>query len=192
MGITEYFLGLMAIVSGLALTDMVSSLHGLLRRFRLVRWDFLPLTLAGVVLFTVLYGWFVAFMSDWQSMPFWMFVIAVAQMVSLFLAAKAVLPDDDGSRDAVDLLAHYRSFNRYVWLSLAALNAFYIINSAAYAGFRGRLDWTLGDSVEQMIYVALCVALAGVQKMWLHRIVTPALLIVLMAMNGGRVLTGTV
>ncbi|RYG15851.1 MAG: hypothetical protein EON96_09855 [Caulobacteraceae bacterium] len=192
MGITEYFLGLTAIVSGLALTDMVSSLHGLLRRFRLVRWDFLPLTVAGVVLFGILYGWFVGFMSDWQAMPFWMFANAVAAMIALFLAAKAVLPDDDGSRDEVDLLAHYRSSNRYVWLSLAALNALYMINSAAYASFRGRLDWTLGDSVEQMIFVALCLTLAGVQKMWLHRIVAPALLIVLMAMNGGRMLTGTV
>ena len=42
MDVKEYLLSLMAIVTGLAIADMIVSLHGLLGRFRKVHWGWLP------------------------------------------------------------------------------------------------------------------------------------------------------
>jgi hypothetical protein len=54
---TDYILGLLAIVTGLAISDMVVSLHGLLINRRHVKWDWLALVAAAFVLVLIVNSW---------------------------------------------------------------------------------------------------------------------------------------
>src|SRR5215212_7321951 len=49
--------------------------------------------------------------------PLWLFVIGLSQIIPLYLAARASLPDavDD---QGVDLAAHYGEVRRYFWASV--------------------------------------------------------------------------
>lgn len=118
----EYILGLLAIISGLAISHMIGALHGLLFNCRMVRWDWLtPLTAANVACL-ILYSWWVSWASfHGRSEPliFGWFLIPVAQLTCLFLAARAILPDFDGETH-LDLKEHYEKVSRYVWAALAS------------------------------------------------------------------------
>ena len=89
----EYILGLMAIISGLAISDMVQSLHGLLERARRVRWAWAPLATAAFVLVTIVYSWWAAWEADLVPISLWAFLLLLGQQIALVLAAKAALPD---------------------------------------------------------------------------------------------------
>jgi H+/Cl- antiporter ClcA len=53
----EYLLALVSILIGLAVADLSSSLHRLLRARRRVRWDWLPLAGAFLVILLILEFW---------------------------------------------------------------------------------------------------------------------------------------
>lgn len=72
MEIKEYFLGLLAIITGLAITDMIVSLHVLLRRFGRVRWDWLPMAAATLVFVVIVRSWWIAWDTNWTNRPLWL------------------------------------------------------------------------------------------------------------------------
>ena len=176
MDVKEYLLSLMAIVTGLAIADMTVSLHGLLRRFRKVHWDWLPVVAAFFVFVLIVSSWWTSWTSNFEAMPHFVFVIIMFQLVALFLAAKAVLPDDrDGDR--LDLLDHYRLSNRYVWLSLTVLSVLVImppvVEGRAFQEPASFIGWVWIP----LLYAGLSLILACVQRMTLHRVLVPGFLV---------------
>jgi len=187
--IKEYYLGLLAIITGLAISDMVVSLHGLLRRFGRTRWDWLPMAAATLVFVVIVRSWWIAWYTDWTDTPLWQFLLMLVQLICMFLAAKAVLPDE-GQADDLDLMDHYRSSNRYVWAALIGM-----ILAFAAAAILNRLDswdrmttWFFTWGWELPIYCVPLVLLIVVQRPILHRIVVPTLLIAWLILNGGAVM----
>lgn len=70
MDVKEYLLSLMAIVTGLAIADMIVSLHGLLRRFRKVHWDWLPVVAALFVFVLIVSSWWTGLRPLKWSIPY--------------------------------------------------------------------------------------------------------------------------
>lgn len=176
MDVKEYLLSLMAIVTGLAIADMIVSLHGLLRRFRKVHWDWLPVVAAFFVFVLIVSSWWTAWTSRYEAMPHFVFVIIMLQLVALFLAAKAVLPDDR-DLDRLDLLDHYRQSNRYVWLSLTALWVLLILPSVVEGGAFQNPTKFIAWVWVPLVYAGVSLMLACVQRMALHRVLVPGFLV---------------
>lgn len=170
----EYLLALLAIITGLAISDMVVSLHGLLLNRRLVKWDWLTLMSAAFVFISIVNSWGISFRSfnqDGVSPPLWSFLIVLCQVIPFYLAARAVLPDHVRVGDEVDLAGHYAFISRYFWaaISLSAVN--YLALSVVYGGFR--------IIIEEEWPTILALSLMAPLIIWpdrrLHRILVPIL-----------------
>lgn len=130
----EYAMGLFAVVIGLAVTDVATSFHRLMRARRGVRWD--PLTLAAAVytLCMAVYMWF----DIWgvrrveATRQFFFYLALVAQFFVLFLAAAASLPDE--ASDEVDLRAYYDKNRPYFWWLMTLFQAGYTAFGFYFAG----------------------------------------------------------
>ena len=80
MTASEYVLGLMLIISGLAISDMIANLHGVLLHRRSVKWDWLALTAAGYVLLVIINSWgisFRAFNRGDDELQLWSFLLVL-------------------------------------------------------------------------------------------------------------------
>lgn len=112
----------MAIVSGLAITYMIGSLYELLSEYDKVSFDWLALMAAGVVGYTILYGWWVtwaAFHLRTGPLPFWRFLMPMLSVTALALAARAALPNNVVS-DKLDLAKRYDNHSVWIWRSMLA------------------------------------------------------------------------
>jgi hypothetical protein len=99
----EYAIGLFSVIIGLAVADIATSFHRLVRRGPRVDWD--PLTLlAALYALWILIG---------LSRHFLLFVSIFAELFVLFLVAAASLPDELEAN--VALRAYYDSNRRYFW-----------------------------------------------------------------------------
>ena len=83
MSADEYVLGLMLVISGLAITDMVASLHVVLLHRRSIKWDWLALTAAAYILLVIVNSWgisFRAFNRGEDQLQLWSFVLCFANL----------------------------------------------------------------------------------------------------------------
>ena len=126
----EYITALVAVVLGLAIADMVTSLHRLLRNRRQVRWDWVAPLAALVILVELFNLWW-----SWRNFtgnsiadvtPYFV------AMVLLFLTASATLPDEVPA-ERLDL-GQYFDDNRSYFLTLYGAYITVWIGS-----------WTVGD-----------------------------------------------
>jgi len=114
----SYVVGLLSIITGLALSDMGISLHRLLKRRSNVRWDWLTLAIAGYVAFVIVRFWY----QVWSIRGFpgvtglFFFGGIIAENFVLFLVAASSLPDeDDLSEKPVNLRAFQQRNSTYLW-----------------------------------------------------------------------------
>ena len=111
----EYAIGLFSVIIGLAVADIATSFHRLVRRGPRVDWDPLTLLAALYALWIVIGLWF----QIWRirdvpdSRHFLFFVSIFAELFVLFLVAAASLPDELEAN--VALRAYYDSNRRYFW-----------------------------------------------------------------------------
>ena len=174
----EYLLALLAIITGLAISDMVVSLHGLLLNRRLVKWDWLTLISAAFIFILIVTSWGVSFRSihqDGISPPVWWFLLVLCQVIPFYLAARAVLPDHVRVGDEVALADHYAFISRYFWaaISLSAVN--FLALAVFYGGLRIFIEEESGTAVALLLMAPLII--------WpdrrLHRILVPILFVIL-------------
>jgi hypothetical protein len=117
----EFALGLFAVLIGLAVADIATSFHRLVRIRTKVFWDPLTLLSAVYVLLLAVSMWFDLWgVRNFAAVRHFLFYLAiVADLFVLFLLAASSLPDD--AEGAADLRAYYAENRRYFW-TLAALN----------------------------------------------------------------------
>ena len=124
----DFAIGLSTIITGLAITVMLASLHALLVNRRQVRWDWLALLAAFYIFLLIVGSWGVSFRSfGGRSInpPLWLFLIMLGEIIPMYLAARAALPDqllDEG----IDLGRHYALVSRYLWASVAVSYILYV------------------------------------------------------------------
>jgi len=171
----DYILGLLAIITGLAISDMIVSLHGLLINRRHVKWDWLPMVTASCILLLIINTWrilYVAFQGAMKGPPIWVFVLILTQNIGLYLAARASLPDRSSIGEPCDLRAHYEFVDRYLWSALALSYVVFIFLNALAPIMLGKLQFP------RIFYSALLglpaiLALVIWPNRKLHRIVVP-------------------
>jgi hypothetical protein len=145
----EYALVLISILMGLALADIVVSLHRLVRSRQPVKWDGRVLIAASLVMLEVIRMWF----AQWTgrdlaiAVTFGVYLGEFIQILLLVLLAYASLPDDLG--ESCDLREFYERNRRYFWSVFAAYQASYFIlwltvfggTQATVGGAVTPIDW---------------------------------------------------
>jgi len=120
MSLAEYISVLLAIVAGLALTDLAISFHKLLRARKRVDWDWVSLALAFVMLMEVVLFWWGSF--QWYrtatTLSIGGFLPDLALFLMLFLAVAAVLPDEVPA-EGLSLRRHYFDTASHFWALMA-------------------------------------------------------------------------
>lgn len=111
----------MAVVLGLAISDLAVSLNRLLEAGERIRWGWLAPLAAVVTLLKIVTQWWAWFdaMAIARSVTFEIYLGVLASALLLFLLAAAALPDrlDDGP---FDLALYYDRVCRRYWLLFAA------------------------------------------------------------------------
>ena len=173
-----YLLGLILVITGLAISDLVVSLHGVLMHRRKVKWDWLALLAAAYIFLMIVNSWgvsFRAFKGDDVNPPLWQFLELIWQIIPLYLAARAALPDIV-SAEGVDLAAHYASVSRYFWSAIGLTLLLYLVGVSFYRGAVLpvlREDW---GAVAQLVLVTVLIVFA---RREFHRIVVPLVMVLL-------------
>ena len=169
MDYSAYVRVLLSVWVGLGLGQLVQSLHQL-RRFKgEVRWDWIPVTWAGLALLMFVQTWWAYF--ELLQYALWLnmlaFLLPVTVFILLYLICASAFPEipRDEAR-VVDMRAHYEAQHRYFFGMWAALLVLAIVVSVLA---RGRL---VGADGFRMAGFVLAVALASSASRRLHAIVT--------------------
>lgn len=130
----EYALGLFSVLIGLAIADIATSFHRLVRSRQAVTWDPLTLLAALYALLTAIGMWF----DLWGvrnvegARHFFFYLLMVADLFVVFLIAASSLPDDPES--GRDLREFYSRNRQYFWTLIALFQAGYILLGLYFAG----------------------------------------------------------
>lgn len=173
MDVAAYILALLAIISGLAIADMVVSLHGLLANRSHVRWDWLAIVAAAFIFVLIVASWGSSYRA-YDDVPegpwFWEFILVLGQNIALYLAARAALPDHVSIGRDVDLAAHYAFISRYFWVSISVTLALSVMFGVIFRGIE-----QLPASWKMIVGLILIIGLAIWTDRRVHRLVVPAL-----------------
>lgn len=173
-----YLAAFITIVLGLALADLLVSVHRLLRARRRVVWRPLPLLLALVIALSLLTSFFELWeMTGWERISYYGLVWQVVNYVPIFLAACAVLPDDVPP-EGLDLDDFYFEERRYI-VGLVAVGLALTVGQAIVTGW----SEILADPASILLYLALNLlffsgfaAIAWSERKWVHWIAYALLL----------------
>lgn len=154
----DYTIGLMTIITGLAIADMVSSMHGLLMNRERVRWDWLALLAALFIFMLIVGSWGISFrtMANLNiNPPLWLFVLGLSQIVPLYLSARASLPDVVDEK-GISLADHYAKNRRYFWGSVAFTYLMFVAYGVYVLG-PGVLSPTYLSPAAQLVMMAVLI-----------------------------------
>lgn len=172
----EYIVALVSILLGLALADIASSLHRLLRARGRVRWDWHAPLAAVILVLLVLDVWWGMRQLEraGTTMTIGLFLPLLCALFTFFLLAAAALPDEVPA-DGLDLRAYYFEQRRYFWTLFAlfvALAMFHVgLMSYQLIAETPRVLTRLAlNLVPNFVIVLLAVSLAMVGRAWWHTV----------------------
>jgi hypothetical protein len=122
----EFALGLFSVLIGLSIADVATSLHRLIRKHAMVRWDPLTLLAALFALLMTIGMWFDLWgiRNATSVRSFFFYLGLVAAFFVLFLIAASSLPDE--AAGPVDLRTYYDGNRRYFWLLVTLFQVIYV------------------------------------------------------------------
>jgi uncharacterized membrane protein len=122
----EFALGLFSVLIGLSIADVATSLHRLIRKNEVVRWDPLTLLAALFALLMIIGMWFDLWgiRNATSVRSFFFYMALVAAFFILFLIAASSLPDE--AAGPVDLRSYYDANRRYFWLLVTLFQVIYV------------------------------------------------------------------
>lgn len=171
----DFAIGLMTIITGLALADMVISAHGLLMNRRRVEWDWLALLAAAFIFLLIVSSWGISYKTMGNQAinpPLWLFVIGLSQIIPLYLAARASLPDAVDEK-GLSLANHYAEIRRYFWSSVA----FTYLMFVAYGLYAFGPAVLLGDYFSPSAQLVMMAVLIAVPNRRVHAILVPLIVL---------------
>jgi hypothetical protein len=175
----EYLIPFISVLVGLAVTDLATSLHRLLRVRRRVEWDWIPLATALLALLMVLNSWWGVYgMKDTVSWTLGGFLPLAATLFVLFLLNAAALPGEV-PLEGIDMRSFYESNSPYFWSLFGTYIIFVsMVNLAVPEGLPENetiLGVLLGLG-PNFVLLGISVALAFFRNRLLHAIATVVLL----------------
>jgi hypothetical protein len=122
----EYAMGVFAVLIGLAIADIATSFHRLLRHKSHVRWDPLALIAALYALCMAVYMWFDLWgvRNFTATRHFLFYLLLFGQLFILFLVAASSLPDEAGA--STNLREFYAENRRNFWLLVVLFQLGYV------------------------------------------------------------------
>ena len=183
----EYATGLFAVLIGLAVVDLATSFHRLLRSTTPVRWDPLALMAALYALCLVVAMWFDLWgVRHFDATRGFLFYLSfVAEFLVLFLVAAASLPDRPA--EGPDLREYYARTRRYLWTLLVIFQALYVADGVYFSrGDVGRFSpWVLLLlNVVMLLPLAISVVLMLARSRRVHYVGLSLLFVVLLLHYG--------
>ena len=176
MDASNYLLGLFVIITGLAISDIILSLHGVLLNRRVVKWDWLAMAAPVFIFLLIVVSWGLSFRA-WHrpdaNPTIWAFLVTLAQFIPLYLAARASLPDQVPP-EGVDLAAHYSYVSRYFWSAVALTYGLYLL---AVVTTRPLSEAVLEERWNGAIQLILMLVLIAFPQRRLHAIIVPIIMI---------------
>jgi hypothetical protein len=159
----EYSLGLFAVLIGLAVADIATSFHRLLRHRATVNWDPLALLAALYALLMAICMWFDVWgVRNFAATRHFLFYLSmIASLFVLFLIAAASLPDEAGGTR--DLRQYYAENRRYFWFLVALFQLIYVAQGLYFVG--GELG-SLPTSVSALLLGQMIAPLALALALW--------------------------
>lgn len=170
MSTAEYIATFASIVVGLAFTDLLTSLHRLMRARRTVQWDWLPIGAALLVVLGIVQVWwrFYVIWTAQSEYTFGQFLPDLLSLTLLFFLAAAALPDDQ-SGAGVNLREYYDENRGYFWGLFVAYILVVTLNRVARTtGFNASLSELIRPNLTNLISMLLMVVLIFTRRRWIH------------------------
>ena len=120
----EYITAIIAVVIGLAIADMATSLHRLLRNRKVVRWDWVA-PLAALMILTELFNLWWRW-HGFNGRTIGEVVPYFAELILIYLAACVALPDEVPA-NGLDLGRYFDENRSYFWFVYPSFVAVYMV-----------------------------------------------------------------
>jgi len=171
----DYITALVAVVIGLAVADLATSLHRLLRHRKIVRWDWVSPLAALVILAELFNLWWrwrgFTGTTTGEVVPYFV------ALVLIFLAASVSLPDEVPA-GGLDLGAYFDENRSYFWFVYASYVALIIV----LLSIRG---WQHGLSGSDLLanywfdyaWILVAYTMMFVRRRWISGVVLLAVLV---------------
>ena len=187
MDFRSYVLDLFTLVSGLAVAEVAQRLARLLSLRRKIRWDWLPMVAAAVILCTVAVAWgrawFALDRNPTYNTSFLGFLLTLAAYLLLYITAASSLPSEVSGE--TDLKAFYRDQCGEFWTLYAVTNGQFLVRNFAWPAFihggLSPMEWV--TCALATVTFALAVSLAVFQHRRWHVIGAPLILAVIVLPN---------
>jgi hypothetical protein len=183
----EYAIGVFAVLIGLAIADIATSLHRLLRSKSTVKWDPLALIAALYALCMAIYMWF----DLWRvrhfaaTRHFLFYLLLFAELFVLFLVAASSLPDEVST--STDLRQFYAANRKNFWFLVVLFQIGYVGAGFYFMGGMPKLPTVVMAMllIQMIAPLALSLMLLATKSRSVHY-VGIALLFVVMLFHYGR------
>lgn len=168
----EYVSAFASIILALAVTDLAMSMHRLLRARKRVRWDWLVLAVALLILLGTVQYWWTLF-AIWNfpgRFSLGGFLPYFVTLLLLFFVACAALPDDVPP-EGLDLEDYYFGNRAYFWslfalLAVSTTVSTMILRAPSATGPLEIVRWVLlGGNVELVVIAGVLIA---TRRRWVH------------------------
>lgn len=183
----EYAIGVFAVLIGLAIADIATSFHRLLRSKSPVVWDPLVLLAALYALCMAIYMWF----DLWGVRKFaatrnFLFYLGIfAMLFVLFLVAASSLPDETNT--SINLRVFYAENRRKFWLLVVLFQIGYVAAGIYFASGMPKLPTLITAllNIQMIAPLALSLMLLATKSRGIHYIGI-GLLFVVMLLHYGK------
>ena len=180
MNTFEYITALVAVVIGLAIADLVTSLHRLLRHRKVIRWDWVSPLAALVILaelFNLWWGWrgFTG-RTMGEVLPYFVALILI------YLSASITLPDEVPA-EGLDLGRYFDENRSYFWLVYPSYVAVWItLRSIDYLHHGLSVSDLWWEYYLDYLWIVVAYTMIFVRQRWVSGAV---LLVALVVLGGG-------
>ena len=165
----NYLSVLLAIILGLAITQVLLGFRGLILTRVKVKLYFPTVIWAGLALLIAIQAWWASFgLRVRVSWTFLGFIVIVLQAISVYMAAAVVLPDITGD-SIVDLRDHY--FAHRSWFFSFMLSGV-VFSAAKEFALTGHLPVRLNGKFH-VIFALTAMVAAIVRREWVHKLLAP-------------------
>jgi len=181
VSVREYLSVFVSIIVGLAVADLLISLHRLIRHGSKVRWYWLVPALAFYILLVIMTLWWGTFwwLGHVRSLSIAEFMPTLMVAIAIFLLAAAVLPDEV-PEGGIDLKAWYLGNASQIWLLAAIGLLLTMINGADVLATimkdTGKFSWPalgqrfVADQWDNVVTLAACVWLIFTKRLRVHEV----------------------
>ena len=167
----EYLLTFLSIIIALGVTDILISLHRMLKIRDQIHWHWIPLAWAAILLMAILNIWFAIhfYLDDRLSETAGGFVFILLPVIFILLLCMAIFPDQP-EKEEKDLLKWYFKNKNYIfilfilnWVSFNFMKTFQQIHEAV--PFKP-------EQLTMLIPIVFYVILISTRKVWIHSLIT--------------------